>query len=137
MSKKTLFALIIDFSFLPQVIWAAITYKFIAFDSAVLIETGLQAAFLIVFIEIVVLAVLTAIKRFYLIRFLLLAAYVQLILTVVINEFYNRLFILGGRLQFLHHYIFVFAAGGILFALLNLYALYRYRKIKKEETKHE
>ncbi|MDR2533082.1 MAG: hypothetical protein LBC82_09610 [Oscillospiraceae bacterium] len=117
---KNICSLFIQFSFLPQVIWAAALYRKLAANSYVLTNSRLQTAFFAVFLEIVVFAVLTAFKRFYFTRFLLVAAYIQLLLTIVLFEF--------RRSQSLVNESLAFAAFGAFMAALNMIMLYTYKK---------
>jgi hypothetical protein len=125
---KTLCSLYIQFSFLPQVIWAAPLYQRLAANSYVLTNTRLQAAFLAVFLEIIILSVLTAIKRFYVTRILLVGAYIQLLFTLVLFEF--------KRAEHLVNEVFFFVAFGALMTALNMIALLIYKRTEKRKQ-HE
>lgn len=125
--KKEFRALYIEFSFLPQVVAAALIYGGIRFDSAVLLNRSLRAAFFAAFLEIVVFAFLTIPKRFIFTRFLLMAAYIQLILTVTLSKFYWRRLVFGSY-RGLNPLLFGFCAFGIVLAVLNVIALIKYKK---------
>jgi hypothetical protein len=140
--RRTLFTLLIDFSFLPQVVAAAWIYSVVANDSVVLIKQHMQIAFLFVFIEIVVFAVMTAVKKFYLSRFLLIAAYLQLIITMYAVGFSGRELMLFGTLRWYNviradSVFYVFAGVGIILAIVNLLAFYGYKNIKEMEKLYE
>jgi len=126
MKKETL-ALYIEFSFLPQVLAAALIYNAMKGDSYVLIDPSVRAAFLSVFIEIIVFAFLTVPKRFVFTRFLLIAAYIQLILTIVLSKFYWRKLVFG-QYRGLNPIIYAFCAVGIALAVLNAVALNKYKR---------
>ncbi|MCL2633291.1 MAG: hypothetical protein FWD34_02130 [Oscillospiraceae bacterium] len=124
-------ALYMDFSFLPQVVAAWFFYYGLRPDSFVLLDGKLQTAFLMAFAEITIFSVVTAIKHFYFTRFLLIAAYVQLVVTVFVFNFQGRIRIFG---EFYHHanrWIFVYAAVGIVLAVINVICLMKYQKYKK------
>jgi len=125
--KKETLALFIEFSFLPQVLAAALIYNAMKGDSYVLIDPSVRAAFFAVFAEIVAFAFLTIPKRFAFTRFLLIAAYVQLALTVVLSKFYWRKLVFG-QYRGLNPIIYAFCAFGITLAVLNVTALVRYKK---------
>ncbi|MCL2020155.1 MAG: hypothetical protein FWG70_10430 [Oscillospiraceae bacterium] len=127
--KKSICSLVISFSFLPQVIWAAGLYRIITSDSYVLLDTGLQTAFLVVFIEITLFAVLTSFKRFYVMRVLLLGSYIQLMFTALPYEFKHS--------EALRDNILIFAAVGAIIAALNMSSLYIYKNIKNTKETGE
>jgi hypothetical protein len=108
----------VQFSFLPQVVWAASLYSRLAANSYVLINARLQTALLLVFMEIVVFASLTSIRRFYLTRFLLIGAYWQLILTMI--WFGLRL----ERFAELNNETYYFIVFGAIMTAINTIALY-------------
>jgi len=124
-NKKLVYSLIIDFSFLPQIIWATLLFINIRGESPVLIYREVSTIFLVVFAEIAVLSILNIIKKFYFLRFLLIGAYLQLVFTVLL---------LSNAPSFLYLRVFVFAAFGIIIALANMAALYGYKKIMQKEN---
>jgi len=119
---KTICSLFVQFSFLPQVIWAASLYLKLAANSYVLIAPRLHMAFFTLFLGIVVIAVLTSVRRFYLIRFLLLGAYTALLITVIPFEFRHAENIVRNE-------ALMFAAFGAIMTALNMTALYIYKNV--------
>ncbi|MCL1823639.1 MAG: hypothetical protein FWG44_05495 [Oscillospiraceae bacterium] len=116
--KKLICTLVIDFSFLPQVIWAAVLFFQIKNESPVLIRTGISSAFLAVCAEIVVFSLFCIIKRFYFLRGLLVCSYIQLIVTAFYFQ-YSQIYLK----------VWLFGVFGITVAVANLYALVHYRKL--------
>ena len=136
---KTILSLLIDITFLPQVIIAAWVCTAVFNDSYLLINTGLRLVFFIVLAEIAVLAILTAIKRFYITRFILFAAYIQLIVTTLVTGIERDLMLFGtGADNFRNtipakYVFFIFAGVGIYLTVINLIALYGFKKLKEKE----
>jgi hypothetical protein len=129
---------LIDLSFLPQILAAVWIYTAVMNDSYLLIKTSLRVAFFLAFAEIILFAILTAVKRFYLFRFLLLGAYVQLIVTMFITGFSGDL-MLYGTLRWYETVpagtVFaIFATCGVLLTLINLTAFYGLKKAKEKLT---
>ena len=122
--RQTLFSLIIDFSFLPQVIWAVTLFVFVKGESAVLLSNSLAKAILAVFAEIAALALLSVTKRFYFIRYMQIGAYIQLVLTALI---------FGYRRAYVR--FFAFGVCGIIIVFVNILSLYGYKKTKKLSMK--
>jgi hypothetical protein len=116
--KKTILSLLIQFTFLPQIIWAAFLHRKLMANSYVLTNGALQIALTVVFTEIVVFAVLTSIRRFYFTRYLLICAYWQLILTLI--YFDVRL----ERFSALGNETYYFIAFGAIMTAINMIALY-------------
>ncbi|MCL2696576.1 MAG: hypothetical protein FWE74_00685 [Oscillospiraceae bacterium] len=125
--KKNICSLIVQFSFLPQVIWAVALHRRLAANSYVLTNGALQTAFLLVFAEIVIFAALTSFKRFYAARFLLVGAYIQLILTMALFGF--RL----ERWVALNNETYYFIAFGALMTAINAIAFYIYKGTLNEK----
>jgi len=123
MDKEKICSLYIDFSFLPQVIGSASIFWQIRFDSAVLLDKSLRSALYANFLEIAVFAFLTIPKRFRITRILLIAAYIQLPVTVRIFKFTWI-----ARYVNMNGYLYGFCLIGIILAALNLAALIRLRK---------
>jgi hypothetical protein len=123
---SALCSLIVQFSFLPQVIWAALLYRRLVANSYVLINTRLHIALFVVFIEIIVFAVLTSPRKFYFTRFLLAGAYLQLLATFIWFDFRLQRFIE------LHNEAHYFIAFGALMTALNVIALYIHRQIREK-----
>ena len=121
--RKSLFALILDFSFFPQVIWAAVLFFKVNAESAVLIYNNLSTAILISCGLISVFAILCVIRRFYFLRVMLAASYITLVSTA---------FYFGYRQAYAR--FIVFAVFGTAIALINAAALYGYRFCKKQEV---
>ena len=123
--RRQLFALIIDLSFFPQAVWAALLYYSLMknpyFMSRYLIYGYHADAMLFSCAAIVVLALLCLIKRYYIIRLLLIAGYMAFLIAV-------RLLGFSG----VYLSCTLFAVFGIIVALLNLTALYGYKQINKK-----
>jgi hypothetical protein len=119
----------------PQVIWAAMLHRKLMTNSYVLINGRLQTAFIVVFAEIVIFAVLTSIKRFYVTRFLLIGAYIQLIFTMILFRFRLERFVA------LNNETYYFIAFGAVMTAINAIALYILRRgahcASAKERKHE
>jgi hypothetical protein len=116
---KTVCSLFVQFSFLPQVIWAAILYQRLVAHSYVLINTRLHMTFFAVFTGIVVLAVLTSVRRFYASRFLLVGAYIMLTAATLYFNFRG--------ISAYQNQVAAFVVFGAFMTALNMTALYIYR----------
>jgi len=125
---KKIYGLYIEFSFLPQVISSALIYRQVRFDSAVLLNTALRGALTAAFLEIALFSFLTIPKRFIITRIVLIAAYVQLLVTVFLFSFRWILY-RHGTYHGMNTYLFMFCAIGIMLTILNLIALIKYRKV--------
>jgi len=124
---KTICAFFVQFSFLPQVIWASSLYLKLAANSYVLIAPRLHMALFVLFLVVIVLAVLTSVRRFYVIRLLLLGAYTVLLVMVIPFEFRHAENIVRNE-------ALAFAAFGAIMAALNMTALYIYKNINETRT---
>lgn len=103
-------------------IWAAALHRKLMENSYVLINGALQTAFLVVFAQIIIFAVLTSIRRFAVTRFLLIGAYIQLIATMLLFEFKLE------RFAALNNETYYFIAFGAIMTAINMTALYIYSR---------
>jgi hypothetical protein len=104
------------------VIWAAALHRRLMANSYVLTNGALQAALTLVFAEIVIFALITSVRRFYLTRFLLIGVYWQLILTM---------FFFGLKLERfaeLGNETYYFIAFGAVMTAINAVAFYIYNR---------
>ena len=124
-TQKLIAALIIDLSFFPQAVWAALLCFNLMnngyFSSRILIYNHYSYAILISCAAIVILALLSVMKRFYFIRLLLLSAYAAFVTSVLLFRFSG-----------IYAACFSFAGVGVAVTLLNAVALYKYRKLNNE-----
>jgi hypothetical protein len=118
--KKVIYSIILQFSFLPQVIAAVLIYTKLKIESAVLIDGVLQKGLLIVFAEIAVFAILSVPRRFYFTKFLLFSAYAQLITVVLARRFSRGYTISVG-----------FAVCGMVLVLINVLILRFFKKTER------
>ena len=136
--RKTLLALFIDVTFLPQVLAAAWIYTSLVYDSYILLQESLQTVLFIIFLQLIIFAILTAVKRFYVSRYLLIFAYLQLVIITFMYGLKRPLMLLGTMrwyYTFSSDGVFtVFSAAGILLTMVNLTAFYGYRKAKEKLT---
>lgn len=118
--RYNLYRLILDFSFVPQIVAATVIYMFVKGESAVLLDNYVAAAYLTVFSEIFILAVVNISKRFYFTRYLLALSYVQLMITGVLSGYTRAYF-----------RFFSFAVLGIALCFINICALYGWKKLSQ------
>ncbi|MDR2559845.1 MAG: hypothetical protein LBC86_09965 [Oscillospiraceae bacterium] len=121
--RKKVCSLIVQFSFLPQVIWAALLHRKLAANSYVLTNGTLQIVLIVIFAEITALSVLCSIRRFYVTRFLLIGAYIQLIASMY---FFGLRF---ERFAALNNETYYFIMFGAIMTAINAIALYNYKYV--------
>lgn len=117
--RREIYRLILDFSFLPQIITATVLYMFVKGESAVLLDSFIAKMYLAVFIQIFAFSFLTVPKRFYWLRLFPVLAYLELIAAALVSGY------VSAWLRF-----FAFAFMGILTCAVNLCALYGWRQMK-------
>ncbi|MCL2109383.1 MAG: hypothetical protein FWH20_08585 [Oscillospiraceae bacterium] len=129
--KKLICSLIINLSFFPQAIWAAVLFHNLTrndvFMSRYLIYDNHARVLLFSCAAIVIFALLCMMKRFYAMRLLLIAGYAVFAGTV-----------LSLGVEGVYAACLGFAGFGICAAIANTVALYGYRsEINRENTGQE
>lgn len=116
--RREIYRLILEFSFLPQLIAATALYMFVKGESAVLLDPLTGNMYFIVFLQIFIFSFFTLPKRFYPLRIFPAIAYLELIAAGFISGYVN------AWLRF-----FLLAFFGLSIIALNLCALYGWKNL--------